>query len=262
MTKRPPGVVDQNPSIKRREGTRLGSRLLLEPRKSRTGEPFVAWPGWGLLAQYCWMAVAVTLWWISVYFGANWLTALRSYRVPVHLDAELAIPFVPAFILVYLSMDLIFIPAPFILRSRVELRALAMSVTLVIAVAGICFLLLPAELAYPPADQGHWSAWFTFTRKIVLTYNLVPSLHVAISVVGLAAYCTRCGLTGKFLLLSWAAAIAVSTLLTHEHHILDVGTGLALGLAGHFFIYRPWSTHSPIGRRLPPSRIDDPARSA
>jgi hypothetical protein len=203
----------------------------------RQGEPFLAWPGWALLAQAFLLALPVTLWWAFVYHGANWLTGLRSYRVRVHLDAELAIPFIPPFILAYLSLDLVFVPAPFILRSRRELQALAMSLAAATTVAGIGFLLLPAELAYPYSDPGPWSGLFAFAREMALPYNLVPSLHVALSCICLAAYATRCGLAGKVLLSIWASTIVLSTLLTHQHHLLDVAAALVLAVAGKWFIY-------------------------
>ena len=107
----------------------------------RRYKPFFAWPGWVLLAQTVVLAMPVTLWWVFVYHGANWLTERREYRVRVHLDAELAMPFVPPFILAYLSLDLVFLPAPFILRSTRELQALALSLFVLTAVAGISFWL-------------------------------------------------------------------------------------------------------------------------
>ena len=123
------------------------------------------WPGWRLLGVTFLLSLAVTLWWIIVYHGANWLTETRSYRVRVHTDAELAMPFIPAFVLAYLSMNLVFLPAPFVLRSRRELEALALSLAAVIGVAGICFLLFPAELAYAPCDAGNWAALIAMARE-------------------------------------------------------------------------------------------------
>ena len=220
----------------------------MRPRR----EPFLAWPGWMLLVQTLVLALPVTLWWVLVYHGANRLTELRSYRVRVHLNAELAMPFVPPFILAYLSLNLVFVLAPFILRSRRELEALALSLVMVTAVAGISFLLFPAELAYPRCDPGAWAGLFVFARKMALSYNLVPSLHVAMSCTCLTAYATRCGVAGKALLSAWATAIALSTLLTHQHHVLDVATGLALAAAGKRFIYDGWRTRAP-DRQTPPA---------
>jgi membrane-associated phospholipid phosphatase len=159
-------------------------------------------------------------------------------------------PFVPPFILAYLSMDLVFVPAPFILRSRRELEALALTLAAATAVAGVSFLLFPAELAYARCDPGPWSAFFGFAREVALSYNLVPSLHVAMSCICLAAYATRCGATGRLLLTTWAAGIALSTLLTHQHHLLDVAAGLALAVTCKRFIYDRWQALPPDERTL------------
>ena len=162
-------------------------------------------------------------------------------------------PFVPPMILAYLSIDLVFLPAPFILRSRRELEALALSLAAAIAVAGTGFLLVPAELAYPRCDPGAWSGLFALARRRALSYNLVPSLHVAMSGICLAAYGTRCDATGRALLAAWAASIALSTLLTHQHHLLDVTAGLALAVACKRFIYDRWPARPPGTRRPPAS---------
>jgi membrane-associated phospholipid phosphatase len=198
------------------------------------------------------LAVPVTLWWILIFHGADWLTGLRSYRVRVHLDAELDIPLVPPFILAYLSLNFVFLPAPFILRSRRELQALALSLVAVTAMAGAGFLLLPAELAYPHCDPGSWSALFTVAHALALRYNLVPSLHVAMSSICWAAYATRCGSLGKLLLATWAIAIVLSTLFTHQHHLLDVIAGLALAVVGKRLIYDRWRVRT-LDRQIPPA---------
>lgn len=259
------GVVDAAiacpsgfPTLHQRMSWTLALELPMRPRR----EPFLAWPGWVLLAQTLVLALPVTGWWILVYHGTNWLTELRPYRVRVHLDAERAMPFVPPFILAYLSMDLVFLPAPFILRNRRELEALALSLLTVTAVAGISFLLFPAELAYPHCDPGTWAGLFIFAREMALPYNLVPSLHVAMSCICLAAYATHCGAIGKAVLSTWAIAIALSTLLTHQHHMLDVAAGLALAVAGKRFIYDGWRTRAPDGQTPPANPCGGPGPSA
>src|SRR4051794_27415467 len=99
-------------------------------------EPFLAWPGWHLLGYSLLLTAAQTAWWVLVYHGADYLTGLSSHRVRIHLDAELAMPYVPAFILAYLSLELVFLPGPFILRSRRELEALTLTLASATAVAG------------------------------------------------------------------------------------------------------------------------------
>ena len=202
-------------------------------------EPFLGWPGWRLLTEAIVLGTLQTAWWFLLYGGADWITAQRTLRVPIHFDAELAIPFVPAFILIYRSIDPMFLIGPFILRTRAEVRGLVLTLAVVTTMAAGCFLLIPAEVAYPAdPDVGVWAPLFAWNRRVVLTYNMLPSLHVAFSVVTLAAYGRRCGPLGKTLLACWASAIAGSTLLIHAHHLADVATGFLLGWVGHVLIYR------------------------
>ena len=214
-------------------------------------EPFWGWPGWKHLRDALLLSLAGLLWFALVYGGADALTAHRAFRVRVHFDAELGIPFIPEMAVVYMSIYLLFLAAPFILRRKHEFFALAMTLNLVILVAGICFLLLPAQVAFPPPQNfGAWPNLYHFADRLSLNYNLMPSLHVALSVVCIAVFASRSGSTGKALLWTWAVAISASTLLIHKHHVLDVIAGFALALAAHRFVYfrvlRPdWKPFAP-----------------
>jgi membrane-associated phospholipid phosphatase len=198
---------------------------------SNPSVPFWGWPGWRHLRFAAWVSGIGILWFLLVYVGCDTITAHRSLRIRIHLDAELNIPFVPETVLIYMSIYLLFLAAPFILRQRREFLALAVTLNLVILISGICFLLVPAQLAFaPPANLGAFPNLFRFADRLNLTYNLVPSLHVALSVTCIAVFARRAGRTGKILLWVWAVAIAASTLLTHQHHVLDAITGFGLGL--------------------------------
>jgi membrane-associated phospholipid phosphatase len=202
---------------------------------------FLAWPGWPLLCEAIVLGTAQAVWWVFVYFGADWVTGLRSDRMRVYFAAELKLPLVPEFLLVYLSLDPLFLIAPFVLRTRAEIRALTIALFGATSVAGVCFLLLPAELAYPAEGvEGFWSDMFALNRQIVLRYNLIPSLHVALSTVTLAAFGTCRSAWTRILLAAWGGLIGLSTLLTHQHHVVDVVTGLLLGWAAYQLLYRRW----------------------
>jgi membrane-associated phospholipid phosphatase len=201
---------------------------------------FWGWPGWKHLCFAWVVSLAGLIWFVLVYGGADTLTAHRSFRIRVYLDAELGIPFIPEAAIVYMSIYLLFVAAPFILRKRREFFALAMTLNMAILIAGICFLLFPAQVAFPPPRGfGAFPNLYHFADKLSLTYNLVPSLHVALSTICIAVYAARTGAIWKIVLWTWAAAIAVSTLLIHKHHLLDVATGFFLAwIALKFFYYR------------------------
>lgn len=206
---------------------------IAKPKVAERADPFLAWPGWRHLGYATLLSFANTLWFVLVYGGMDALTARRTFRVPVHFPAELAIPFVPAMTLFYMSIYLLFWTAPFVLRTRREFRALVITLAFAILCGGIGFLLFPADLAFAPPreeDLGIWAALFHFADKLNLTYNLLPSLHVSFAVICVAIFSARAPVVGKVLLWFWAAMVAISTVLIHQHHLLDVATGWLLAL--------------------------------
>ncbi len=201
--------------------------------------PFLGWPGWSLLLETAALAAALSVWWALVYYGADWLAECRTVRVRVHFDAELQLPLIPVFLPIYRSLEWLFVLGPFVLRTRAEVRALVWALFLIINVCAVLFVLLPAQAAYPPATLDQfWTAALAFNHRIVGQHNLLPSLHVALSTATLAAYGTRRGVLGRSLLTLWGGLIALSTLFVHEHHVLDVLTGLLIGWAAYRWVYR------------------------
>jgi len=206
---------------------------IAKPKAMERATQFLAWPGWGHLRYAALLSFVNTLWFVLVYGGMDALTARRTFRVPVHFPAELTIPFVPAMTLFYMSIYLLFWMAPFVLRTRREFRALVITLAVAIFCGGIGFLLFPADLGFAPPreeDLGIWAGLFHFADKLNLIYNLLPSLHVAFAVICVAIFCARVPVAGKVLLWFWAAMVAASTVLIHQHHLLDVATGWLLAL--------------------------------
>jgi hypothetical protein len=205
---------------------------------------FLNWPGWNILGYACVLAAAETLWWLVIFHGADYLTSLHEYRARIHLDAELSIPFVPAMVLGYVSINLLFVMAPFVLRRRRELHALTITMAVMILVAGIGFLLVPSEAAFAAHDLSEegsvLNSLIAVAKRVALRHNMVPSLHIALGTICVMAYADRAHPFGKALLYGWATLIAASTLLIHQHHLIDVVTGLGLAWAGKRFLYDRW----------------------
>jgi membrane-associated phospholipid phosphatase len=170
---------------------------------------------------------------LIIYGGANYLTDQHSIRWRVHLAFEPGLPFVPAAVLGYMSIYPLFWMAPFVLRSRREVHVLMASLAAIILVAGVCFVVLPVANAFPPqSDLGPWKHLIAFAKRMAMTHNWLPSLHVAMPVACICVYASHAETFGKTLLWSWSAIIAAATILLHQHYLLDVVTGYALGVAG------------------------------
>jgi len=182
-------------------------------------------------------SVGLSVLFLVVYGWCNWLAAQRHDVGTLYFEWERFIPFVPLMIVPYMSIDLFFVAAPFLCRSERELATLSKRIVAAIVVAGICFLLFPLRFAFerPPAS-GWLGAIFDWFRAMDQPHNLLPSLHIAFRTILAQHYArhTRGLLRSASNL--WFVLVGLSTVLTYQHHFLDVVAGFALGVCCIYFI--------------------------
>jgi membrane-associated phospholipid phosphatase len=165
----------------------------------------------------------------GIYPTTNWLTSLRETHYPLYFDGELGIPFVPAFIWLYLSMYVLFALPPFFLDNE-QLKRLAKELVLATIASGVIFMAVPAQLGFSrvlPAGD-FYRTLYQGMFSVDQPFNLVPSLHVVYSTSIFLAIATRASVRVRILLWAWLVLLVASTMLVHQHHLLDVVTGLLL----------------------------------
>jgi hypothetical protein len=183
------------------------------------------------------VSAGLSLLFLVVYGGCNWLTAQRHDVGTLFFEWERAIPFVPLAILPYLSIDLFFVSAPFLCRSQRELRVLAARLALAILVSGLCFVVFPLRFAFPrPEAFGLLGFLLDQFRGLDAPYNLAPSLHAALGLLLFDFYFRHTHGAWRVAVLFWFAFMAVSPLLTYQHHVIDIATGLALAGGCFYFV--------------------------
>jgi membrane-associated phospholipid phosphatase len=178
---------------------------------------------------------------LLVYGGTNWLTTLRGDVGTWYADWELGIPFVPIFIIPYMSIDLFFVAAPFLCGRQTELRTFARRVSFVILVAGAFFLIMPLRLGFDREPVEGWAGViFNTFRSMDAPHNLFPSLHITLRALLADVYARHTRGIAKAACMVWFALIGVSTVLTHQHHLIDIAGGFMLaGIAFHLFRETP-----------------------
>ena len=165
------------------------------------------------------------------YGGCIAITAARAPVPTLAFAWEKRIPFVPAMIVPYMSIDLFFLGSFFLCTTRLELSTHVKRLALAIGVATTCFVLFPLQMgSHRPVVEGLWTAWFAQLDRMDRPYNLAPSLHIAQWTILWVVYAHHTRTWLKVLAALWFALIYVSTLLTWQHHVFDVITGQALGL--------------------------------
>ena len=170
---------------------------------------------------------------LLAYAAAN-LYAAQLPPAQVHeisMAWERSIPFLPWTILLYVSIDLLYVASAFLCRTRRELRAHAARFALATAISVVCFVAFPLRFgpARPPVD-GIPGLLFDLLGLVDHPFNQAPSLHISLLVILWACYRRHCPSRWAWLLHLGFACIAMSVLTTWQHHFFDVPTGFAVGV--------------------------------
>ena len=203
--------------------------VFIDRDSSRLWTTKTVWKTYGF-----WFA-CISVVFFTVYPTCNWITAQRDVTYGLYLDAELSIPLVPEFVWAYLSLYVLFLLPPFLLTPA-EMNRLGKKLVAAIILCGAVFLLVPTRLGFERVlpEAPLYEAVFESIFSVDLPHNLVPSLHVAFSTLILVSlFSVSRRLAGKMVFATWLVLISLSTLLVHQHQLIDVVTGLLVAFLIH-----------------------------
>src|SRR5207245_2913997 len=80
-------------------------------------------------------------------------------------------------------------------------------------------------------------------------HNLFPALHITLCMILVDTYGRRTRGLVRVLAYGWFALIAASTVLTWQHHLVDVAGGFVLG-GFAFYLFRESATRYPVTRHV------------
>ena len=194
-------------------------------------QPFLAMPSGFAGRVTAGMAALLLFLFIALYGGASMLGASIPWHFNIALPFESNIPFIPEAAIIYLSLNFLLGLAPFILRTWQSLLPLFAALLMELLIGAALFIAFPVEALYS-ARSADGAAGFIFAiaDAVNLEGNFFPSLHVAFATTAVLAYAPKTGSLGRIALYGWACAIALSTVLIHEHYVLDVVAGFLLAV--------------------------------
>lgn len=156
---------------------------------------------------------------------------------------DLAIPFAPWTIFVYVSEYFLFVSAYFIFREELTRNKYIWSYFGVLALGAVFFIFLPTT--YPRANFPLPTDIHPFTYRVFAALreaddpsNCFPSMHVACCFLTAFAFLQPGESRRNFwIYFVWAVLIALSTLPTKQHYVTDVMGGLALSVAAYWCFF-------------------------
>ena len=188
----------------------------------------------------------------TIVFGALGTTTAALYLGTLHAPlfaaavlaptaVDSAIPFVPLFVVPYLSSFALVLLALLVITDRRELLDAAFGFGMIVVMASLTFLFWPTAV---PFSDSH-----LLTRGIAavtLDGNAFPALQAS-----LALYCALCvrrhlqTALARYSLFLWTSLVVVSALLIKRHLAVDVAGGALLGWAMHATLFRPDRAEAP-----------------
>ncbi len=202
-------------------------------------EPWLRLPDGPTLRTVLGWCLLIDVLFFPIYGTINWLTHQREDLLNLYIPAELASPLVPEAIWVYFSMFLLFC-LPLFTLPRERARHEALAAIFGLFTAAVIWLLLPAQLGFERVMPAGYETLYGVMFALDAPHNLVPSLHVVFSTLIVLACGQNAPGPARFGLWIWLICITASTLLTHQHHVLDVATGLLVAFACRTLVLR-WS---------------------
>lgn len=165
------------------------------------------------------------------------------------LPLDRVLPVVPAWALVYGAVYLFLILLPIVVvQDEAGIRGTVRAYLAIWTVSYAFFLLIPTVAPRPDHVAG--SGFAVWGLKSLYgadpPYNCFPSLHVAHSFVSALA-CRRVHRGVGRVALACASLVAISTLFTKQHWVVDVIAGMALAFAA-FAIFLPRSLDAGVAR--------------
>jgi membrane-associated phospholipid phosphatase len=185
--------------------------------------------------------VFITLLFAMIYTWTNQQAHLSSFHYQFFFDWELKIPKWPHWIFVYMSLNVLLIMPVFFLDSK-EILQIATAFVFCTLVAGLIFYLFPAKVIFERSTEGlpNYLNWIYLRIYAVdLPYNSLPSLHVSFSYLAMRAIVSKAKSfkhRGPFLI--WFLLIAVSVVVTHQHHVLDIVAGIGLAELAYYLSFK------------------------
>lgn len=181
----------------------------------------------------------------------------RTRYVP-ELALDRALPLLPSWAIVYGALYLFLILLPvFVLREDGLIRR-TVNAYLLIWITAYVFFFVVYPTAAPRPDKVIGEGFAVWGLRALYSsdppYNCFPSLHVAHSFVSALA-CSRVHGRVGFIAMISAALVAVSTLLTKQHYMLDVVAGVFLAVIayGIFLRHYPSERIPELDRRAAPA---------
>lgn len=195
-------------------------------------------PDWPKFKVICLYTILATIAFAGVYGWCNLQASVNPVRYSMFTQWELGIPLVPWMIYPYVSLNVLFVLAAFVLKDISSVKGFCISMIVSVFIAGFIFYFFPGQLGFVRESVPGYESMYDFMFSIDHPHNLFPSLHVTYSSLAVFAMIEQTSNKAFHVFMwIWLATVAASVVLVHQHHFFDIATGFILALAMYKYVY-------------------------
>ena len=175
--------------------------------------------------------IFISIFFVIFYKGAEFYTYTVDNVPSYFMEWERNIPFLPIFMLPYMTSAPFFLVTIFFEKDEYSLKLL-MKRAIFLTVASITiFILFPMKFYFtkPEIDNQIFKILFYILGLLDSNFNQCPSLHVSFAFLSNIVYYRE--IKNKFLkyfLCFWGFLLAISVLFVYQHHFIDLVGGILL----------------------------------
>lgn len=177
-------------------------------------------------------AIIVTLYAAITYGATNAVAQARGTTRCIALPGEMNLPLVSWLVVPYLSVDIMMALSAICTTSADQLRTLVRRLLWAFGAGNLVFIILPLRCDFPRTIPDDWTApLFHLLHFSDLPYNQAPSEHIYEAMIVAPVYWARFPHpAARLILIAVILLGSAGTVLTWQHHVLDVVTGVLYGL--------------------------------
>ena len=161
---------------------------------------------------------------VIMYKGAEFYTYTVKNVPSYFMEWERNIPFLPIFMLPYMTSAPFFLVTIFFEKNEYSLKLLMKRAIFLTVVSTIIFVLFPMKFYFPKPEIENqiFKTLFHILDLLDSSFNQCPSLHVSFAFLSNIVYYRE--IKNRFLkyfLCFWGFLLAISVLFVYQHHFID-----------------------------------------
>lgn len=174
--------------------------------------------------------------WALCYFLINSFSEGRTTHI-LAFSFEKSIPFIPFFVVFYVSAYIIIAVPYFVLRDIQEYRKAVLAYLFVIFISSVIYIIYPVKAMRPEiSGEGLFLNMVGWLYGIAKPYNLFPSLHISLSAMS-TLICLRHNKKIGYILIMLLFLISFSTLFVKQHYLVDIPSAVGLTLFSYYLFF-------------------------